>query len=167
MNGVATCALLGVVTVPAEERFYGFSEQKRFLEFVVAVEKSAGTADRPQVKRHPFRLAAFTQQVMQQAQELQAGDVVWVTAELTNEQYEKNGNLYDRVSLRARSVERVGQKPTPAATGQGQLAYGDPQPQRAGGYTPPRTVRQAWEQRRTPAPVQPPVQQEADEDIPF
>lgn len=165
MNGVSTCAILGVVTVAAEEKFYGLQEPKRFLEFVVSVEKSTGTAERSSVKRHPFRLACFSQQSMEEAKQLQAGDIVWVTAELTNEQYEKNGNFYDRVSLRARSVERVGQKPTAAAPRQGELAYGATQQQRAGGYTPQRTVKQAFEQRRTPAPL--PQQQEEDADIPF
>lgn len=145
MNGFSTCAILGCVTVAPEERLFGLNNTKRLLEFTVTVEKSTGAGERARTERSPFKVSAFSASAIAQAETLRAGEWVWVTAELSNVPFEaKDGKLYDRFALKARSVERV----TASAAAQQQtqqqgvtrLSNGQ-QGQRS--YTPPQNAKQA------------------------
>lgn len=98
MNSFSIATIYGTVSAPAEEKYFGVQNPRKFYELTVTVE---GAKD----KRMMFPIGVFDEGLMVQVQQLKLNQRVLVTCTLTNNPWQgKDGRVRANLSLTARSI---------------------------------------------------------------
>lgn len=131
MNSFSIATIYGTVSAPAEEKYYGLENPRKFYELTVVTETAKG-------KRTMYPVAVFDEGLMVQVQQLNLNQRVLVTCALTNNPWQGNdGRVRASLSLTARSIvagqahatQRAVQQSAPAAPAQGRGMMGQRSPQ--------------------------------------
>lgn len=134
MNSFSIATIYGTVSAPAEEKYFGVQNPRKFYELTVTVE---GAKD----KRMMFPIGVFDEGLMVQVQQLNLNQRVLVTCAISNNPWQgKDGKWHASMNLTARSIvagqaaaQRAVQQPAPApaapAQGRGMMGQRSPQVQ--------------------------------------